>query len=97
MFKAIILNAIYKHYTGKHYKVLNIARNESNPNQIMVVYQAQHPDELEKKLFDGKTIWVRPIEDFLGFLDNGKPRFSYVKNGYSSSALLIDTFDEVEK
>jgi cyclomaltodextrinase len=62
---------IYKHYKGKRYEVLGIAKH-SETLEDMAVYQA---------LYRGWAIWVRPLTMFKGKVKiNGKlvPRFKYV-------------------
>ncbi|MFT5037338.1 MAG: hypothetical protein ACI9VM_000917 [Candidatus Azotimanducaceae bacterium] len=49
----------YRHYKGKEYVVLNIARNTETLEDL-VVYQAQYdtPD------FGSKPVWIRPKDMF---------------------------------
>ncbi len=49
----------YRHYKGKEYTVLAIARLESDPLKVCVVYRAEYETE-----FGTDTVWIRPIEDF---------------------------------
>lgn len=49
----------YKHYKGKHYKVLSIARH-SETLEEMVVYQAEYDSDD----FGRGAIWVRPKNMF---------------------------------
>lgn len=63
----------YKHYKGKEYKVIGVAKH-SETLEEMVVYEALY-DNSESKL------WVRPKEMFLEEVEvNGKkiPRFEYL-------------------
>ena len=50
----------YKHFKGKEYVVLNIARHSENLEE-MVVYQAQY----DSPEFGPNPIWVRPANMFL--------------------------------
>lgn len=52
----IIKSGKYRHYKGKEYEVIDIAKN-SETLQDMVVYKA---------LYGDGQIWVRPLEMFLG-------------------------------
>lgn len=54
--KEVIIGGIYKHFKGKMYKVLNVATH-SETEETMVVYM---------KLYDDYTVWVRPLELFIG-------------------------------
>lgn len=59
----------YRHYKGKEYEVIGIAKH-SETLEDMVVYRA---------LYGEAEIWVRPIQMFLEEVEvNGKrlPRFS---------------------
>lgn len=52
----------YKHYKGNEYTVLAVARNESYPEEFLVIYQAEYdsPD------FGKGCVWARPLELFEG-------------------------------
>jgi len=50
----------YKHYKGKYYKVIGVARH-SETLEDMVVYQALYNSEE----FGDNALWVRPKEMFL--------------------------------
>jgi len=61
----------YKHYKGKEYEVIGVAKH-SETLEEMVVYKA---------LYDEGQIWVRPLKMFLVKVEiNGRkiPRFEYV-------------------
>jgi len=45
----------YKHFKGKDYRVICIAKDCENPEKILVVYESEE-----------NQIWVREINDFLG-------------------------------
>ncbi|PIN86936.1 hypothetical protein COV19_01930 [Candidatus Woesearchaeota archaeon CG10_big_fil_rev_8_21_14_0_10_44_13] len=66
----------YKHYKGKSYKVIGIARH-SETLQEMVVYKALY----NSKRFGKNALWVRPKEMFLGSVNvKGKKvkRFKHI-------------------
>lgn len=54
--------SIFKHFKGKIYKVVTIAK-DSEKLQEMVVYQGQYEDN---------PCWIREKEDFFGLLDKEK-------------------------
>lgn len=59
----------YKHYKGKEYEVIGIAKH-SETLEDLVVYRA---------LYDDRQLWVRPLKMFLEEVEvNGQkiPRFS---------------------
>ena len=67
----------YRHYKGKEYEVIGVARH-SETLEEMVVYRA---------LYEGRELWARPLEMFLGKVEiNGKkvPRFRYLDLGDSN-------------
>lgn len=59
--RQIKLGKKYKHFKGKEYLVLHIAKH-SETLEDMVVYQA---------LYGERGIWVRPLNMFLGKKDIG--------------------------
>lgn len=62
----------YRHYKGKEYEVIGIAK-QSETLEEMVVYKA---------LYGDGQLWVRPLAMFLEDVDiDGKkvPRFAYVE------------------
>lgn len=60
--------ARYRHFKGKEYRVLYVARH-SETLEEMVVYQ---------QLYGEMGIWVRPLEMFLGTVDrDGKVRYRF--------------------
>jgi len=64
---------IYRHYKGKEYRVLFIAKHSETVEE-MVVYQA---------LYGDFGYWVRPKEMFMESVNVGgqiKPRFQYIKS-----------------
>ena len=61
----------YRHYKGKEYEVIGIAKHSETLEEL-VVYQA---------LYGERGLWVRPIKMFLEEVEvDGKkmPRFEYV-------------------
>ena len=61
MSEKICLNQIYRHYKGKHYKVLNVVRHSETLEEL-VLYDCLYENDL------GKT-WVRPLKMFMGHLE----------------------------
>lgn len=64
----------YLHYKNKEYMVIGVARHSENPDERLVVYQAQYDSEE----FGDKALWVRPEKMFLENVEvNGEmvPRF----------------------
>ena len=62
----------YKHYKGKEYEVIGIAKLESTLED-MVVYRPLYPSE--------HPLWVRPLSVFTENIEvDGKimPRFEYI-------------------
>ena len=67
----------YRHFKGKEYKVIGIARHSETLEEL-VVYKALY-DHTE---FGKNSLWVRPKEMFLEEVVVGKktmPRFSFIK------------------
>lgn len=61
----------YRHYKGKDYEVLGVAKHSETLEEL-VVY---------KKLYDDKSLWVRPLKMFIENVEiDGKimPRFEYI-------------------
>ncbi len=61
----------YRHYKGKEYEVIGIAKHSENLEEL-VVYKA---------LYDEGDIWVRPVKMFLEEVEVNKskvPRFSFI-------------------
>jgi hypothetical protein len=46
---------IWRHYKGQFYRVITVARLESDPNVQMVVYCS----------FNRTSTWVRPLNEFM--------------------------------
>ena len=63
----------YKHYKGKEYEVIGIARHSETLEEL-VVYRALYQNE-------GENLWVRPMKMFLEEVEiEGKkmPRFEFL-------------------
>ena len=63
----------YKHYKGKPYEVIGIARHSETLEEL-VVYRALYQNE-------GENLWVRPMKMFLEEVEiEGKkmPRFEFL-------------------
>ncbi len=63
----------YRHYKGKEYKVIGIAKHSESLEEL-VVYKA---------LYDDGQLWARPAKMFLEEVEkDGKkvPRFEYLSN-----------------
>ncbi|MBT4855545.1 DUF1653 domain-containing protein [bacterium] len=64
----IVLDGSYRHYKGKMYTVIELARH-SETLELMVVYRAEYDSD-----FGSNTLWVRPLTMFIETID--KPPFS---------------------
>lgn len=63
----------YRHFKGKEYKVIGIAKH-SETHEDFVVYETLYPNEVS-------ALWVRPLNMFMEevAVDGKKvPRFEYV-------------------
>ena len=63
----------YKHYKGKEYEVIGIARHSETLEEL-VVYRALYQNK-------GENLWVRPLKMFLEEVEiEGKkmPRFEFL-------------------
>lgn len=56
----------FRHHTGREYVVIVVARDDDEP-QDLVIHRGLH---------DGR-VWSRPMKNFMGYLAEGQPRFSY--------------------
>lgn len=69
---------IYKHYKGKNYRVIGLAKHSETLEEL-VVYKPLYKTEE----FDIDLMWVRPKKMFFeDVIINGKkiPRFKYINN-----------------
>lgn len=55
-------NRIYRHFKGKHYLVTGIAA-DADSGKLLVIYRA---------LYGDCQLYVRPLEEFLSFVDRKK-------------------------
>lgn len=65
----MIKNGLYRHYKGKHYEVIGLARH-SETGEELVVYRA---------LYGERGLWVRPLSMFTETLPNGTKRFEFLR------------------
>ena len=68
--REIVKNAIYKHFKGDYYLVLDIAKS-SETKEEYVVYRA---------LYGNNELWIRPVDMFLSKVDHEK--YPEVKQKY---------------
>jgi cyclomaltodextrinase / maltogenic alpha-amylase / neopullulanase len=69
----LIQKGKYRHYKGKEYEVIGIARHSETLEEL-VVYKALYQEE-------GGNFWVRPVKMFLEEVEmNGEriPRFQFI-------------------
>ena len=72
--RSVHVGAVYRHFKGKRYRVLSLARH-SETLEEMVVYQ---------QLYGEKSVWVRPLEMFLGAVErDGRLVDRFVEGGPS--------------
>ncbi len=72
-----ITPGIYRHFKGKLYKVIGVARHSETLEEF-VVYQALY----DSKKFGKNALWIRPLKMFLEEVEvNGKKvkRFKKIK------------------
>ncbi len=66
----------YKHYKGKMYEVIGVARHSETLEELVVYRALYHSDE-----WGDNALWVRPKEMFLEMVEiDGKkvPRFEFI-------------------
>lgn len=64
----------YRHYKGKEYEVLGVARH-SETHEELVVYRARY----DSKEFGDHALWVRPLASFMETLSDGRKRFEWIE------------------
>lgn len=64
----VVVGATYRHFKGGVYFVNCIARDSSNPETRLVVYQS----------VSDHGWWTREINEFMETLPDGRPRFERV-------------------
>ncbi len=63
----------YRHYKGKEYEVIGIARH-SETHEELVVYRALY----DTPEFGDRALWVRPLGSFTEVLADGTKRFEKI-------------------
>lgn len=75
--RTVHMGAVYRHFKGKTYRVLALARH-SETLEEMVVYQ---------QLYGEKSVWVRPMEMFLGTVErDGRLLYRFEETGQTEEA-----------
>ncbi len=64
----MLKEGLYRHYKGTYYDVIGVAKHSETLEEV-VVY---------RPLYGERGLWVRPLEMFDGFTENGVKRFVYV-------------------
>jgi hypothetical protein len=75
--RKIIVGKLYRHYSGKTYRVIAIAHDSEDPSLMRVIYQGLY----DCPTFGPNPIWDRPYNMFAeNVIINGKeqPRFQEV-------------------
>ena len=77
--RKIVKNAVYRHFKGDYYLVLDIAKS-SETEEEYVVYRA---------LYGDNELWIRPLDMFLSEVDHEK--YPEVKQEYRFENVTIDS------
>ena len=77
--RKVKINAIYRHFKGDYYQVVDIARH-SETKEDFVVYRA---------LYGDCCLWIRPLEMFLEEVDHIK--YPNVKQKYRFTKVNIES------
>lgn len=75
--RELVIGGIYKHFKGKVYKVIGVARHSETLEKMVVYERLEGESDLPEK------IWVRPYDMFLEDVTrDGKtfPRFEFLKD-----------------
>jgi hypothetical protein len=85
MMTSTIKKGLYRHYKGKNYEVIDVARH-SETQEVLVVYKALYETKFgeapgTESPWGKEILWVRPLAMFSEHVNvDGKsvPRFLYV-------------------
>lgn len=72
----LIAGAIYRHYKGGLYQIIDNAFEEHTKRRV-VVYRQLTPNQY----YPSGTVWTRPLEEFSGLVDDdkgAKQRFEWI-------------------
>ncbi len=80
----------YRHYKGKEYEVLGVARHSETLEEL-VVYKA---------LYGAHDTWVRPLKMFMAKVvvgDKKVPRFKYIPYSHVLENMRIRNFEKARR
>ena len=83
--RKIVKNAIYRHFKGDYYLVLDIAKS-SETEEEYVVYRA---------LYGDNELWIRPVDMFLSKVNHEK--YPEVKQKYRFEKVTIHSVKNKKK